>query len=110
MGKVFTIGNFELLPGITEGDFDAFVNRLDQRAFDRPGSILHMLKGDRGERKGHFALMVEFDSIEARNKLFPVEGGGASDQTLEAQIQSFFESMNALVSSKWTWTDFVEMN
>lgn len=32
------------------------------------------MKGDRGEATGQYALLIEIESVEARNDIYPVEG------------------------------------
>lgn len=45
-----------------------------------------ILKGDRGEGKRKYLLIHEFDSVEVRNRYFPIEDGAVS-----ADAQPFFD-------------------
>lgn len=54
-----------------------------EKAF--PGTEIIGLMGDRGELKYTFAGMVIFDSMETRDKYFPVEDEGGADWTEEQQ-------------------------
>lgn len=54
----------------------------------------YLLKGDRGDREGKYLWMIEFESVEARDRLFPSPG----EQSKE--VQQFLEAQ-AAVFEKW---------
>jgi hypothetical protein len=110
MKKVFHFVQYELLPGVTASEVEGFINHTDFAAFSRPGMTVRMLKGDRGNRKGRYALIAEFDSVASRDQFFPVEGGGTSDSAMAAQMQTFFQDLDKLVESNGEWTDYVTMS
>ena len=49
---------------------------------DLPGWRLALLRGDRGDHVGQYVLMVEIDSIEARDRVSP---SGGFDDTEEGR-------------------------
>ena len=77
MAKVYSIHSIALKHGRTAEEFECFWKDSFMTVPQLPGVTPHLLRGDRGERKGQFALMLEVDSVETRDHLFPVEGPGA---------------------------------
>src|SRR5258708_1448380 len=64
---VLSMREFELKPGIKPEAFENFV-RDELAAAVAQGKIgmkMHVMKGDRGERKGRYVLVWEFDSVAA---------------------------------------------
>jgi hypothetical protein len=112
MAKVFGIHELELRPGVTPEQFDQFVRGEVARAPAQPVWTIHVLKGDRGTRGGKFAVLIEIESVETRDRLFPDSGG---EPSLEAQ--QYLASSNTLME-KWSslatapgdsgtvWTDY----
>lgn len=112
MARIFNLTCFELLPGVTEAEFEAFVADPKSQPYMPPGFTWRVLKGDRGERKGRYAFLMEIDSIETRNRVAPVEGQGIADQALIAKWQPYWDAMGKLT----TWPgsaapggDYVEL-
>jgi hypothetical protein len=110
--KIYNLICFDLLPGVTEADFEAFVADPGRQPYVPPGFTWRVLKGDRGERKGRYAFLMEIDSIETRNHVVPVEGQGVADQDLIAKWQPYWDAVGKLT----TWphsglpnTDYVEL-
>jgi hypothetical protein len=113
MAKVFGIHELELRPGVTPEQFDQFVRDEVARAPTQPVWTVHVLKGDRGTREGKFAVLIEIESVETRDRLFPDPGGEPS-----AEAQQYLASAGTLME-KWAslatapgepgtvWTDYV---
>jgi hypothetical protein len=91
MAKVYAIHEITLNPGANAQDFEQFVTELFA-AMRLSGVTAHLLKGDRGKRKGQYALLTEFDSVEVRNRYYPTEG--SQGEGMEAPTQD--------VIDKWT--------
>ncbi len=74
---VLSMREFELKPGADAAEFEKFVRgeMCETVAKSVKGMKIKILKGDRGERKGAYILVWEFDSVAARNQFFPREGG-----------------------------------
>ena len=112
MAKVFGIHELELRPGVTPEQFDQFVRDEVARAPAQPVWTIHVLKGDRGTRDGKFAVLIEIESVETRDRLFPDSGGEPSPEA-----QQYLASSNTLME-KWStlatapgdpatvWTDY----
>jgi len=92
MSKVFGMHMIALRPGVKAEDFEKFVT---EEVYPLPWlSEVYLLKGDRGDREGKYLVMWEFESVEARDRLFPSPG------EMSEEAQQFFESF-APVSEKW---------
>jgi hypothetical protein len=75
MGKVYGIHEIELQPGVNEEAFANFINQEFNEAFAWiKVQRVALLKGDRGERAGKYALLFEIDSLEARDSTQGAEG------------------------------------
>ncbi len=89
MSKIISVHILEPLPGVTLEDYEKVMFEAAQafQMIDAKGWKTYVSKGDRGIRKGKYALIHEFDSIEARQRYFPVEGGeaGYTDYILMAE-------------------------
>jgi hypothetical protein len=73
MSRLVCIHDLEVIPGINEADFkDFFINEMipTWALFDWK---LTLLKGDRGQRTGKYALLIEIKSIEDRDRWTPEE-------------------------------------
>jgi hypothetical protein len=112
MSKIMSIHTLEALPGANREDFEKVM--LEAASTDpmvnAEGWKTYIVKGDRGARKGQFALIHEFDSVEARNRYFPTENGEPAEEAQQV-LRSFEASglanrWNALVKDG-DYTDYV---
>ena len=94
MSKVFGMHMIALRPGVKAEDFEKFVTEEVFPLFSREGGESYLLKGDRGDREGKYLVMYEFESVEARDRLFPSPG------EMSEEAQQFFEPL-APVFEKW---------
>jgi hypothetical protein len=108
MAKVLHLFMIELRPGVKGEDFEKFYRETfaPSAVSSFPDLKLSLLKGDRGDREGKYLEMAEYESIEARNRLYP-----APDQ-ISAELAKFAES--ALIKEfvtfapmPWISTDYV---
>lgn len=77
MAKVFGIHTLELKPGANAKDFEDFVTREILPLYDKvPGQTAYLLRGDRGERSGKYAVLIELESAERRDHIYPLTGDG----------------------------------
>jgi len=108
---VVSVREFELKPGIKADDFEAFARRGISEAETRGnlGPQMHVLRGERGERKGKYVLVWEFDSIAARDQCFPKEGAGSSVGFREtwSRIRVMLGKFGSYVRVKGDYTDYV---
>jgi hypothetical protein len=73
-----------LKDGVDEKDFDKWIKEEWSPKLNGEGGPKGMggeiAKGDRGPAKGHYLGQIRFDSVEARDRYFPVEGEGLSEE------------------------------
>ena len=83
---VISVREFELRSGVKPQEFEDYARQEHAHALSqaKTGTRFRILKGDRGDRKGGYLLIWEFESVAARNEFFPKEGGGASPACQQA--------------------------
>lgn len=114
-GEVMAIRELQLKAGTDPTEFERFVTSKYNPGWEGavPGLKGYIAKGDRGAQKGSYALIFIFDSENTRDRIFPKEGGGASDKftaileaplTLYKELERYVEPGTLSV-----YTDFVEL-
>ena len=77
---VVAVHQLELLPDVDAKVFEAFVLENIVPIYDKmEGQHAMLVKGDRGERTDKYALVLTFDSIKARDRIYPPAGGFVGD-------------------------------
>jgi hypothetical protein len=108
---VLSAREFELRSGVKAEEFEKYAREELTRALSqaKTGTRFRILKGDRGDRKGGYLLIWEFESVAARNEFFPKEGGGASPACQQAwkRIKLAMEKFSIYVKEKRSYTDYV---
>ena len=98
MAKVFGMHALELQPGCDENEFEEFMRKDFLPSYSRvSGQDARLLKGDRGERSGKYLVLIELESPERRDQIYPSEGVVADDvvqlvgdiESLVSRIRSF---------------------
>ena len=79
MSKVYGIHEIELHPGVNEESFVQFFNQELADANIEIGCKLKLLKGDRGQRVGKYAVLFEIESREARDRFSPAPHEGSEE-------------------------------
>ncbi len=79
--EVISYRELHLLEGVKEDDFENFVTERLIPTFDKnvPGVTLKLLKGDRGEKRDVYVLLIIFDSSKTRDFYFPTEQHGETN-------------------------------
>lgn len=111
-GEIMALRELYVKPG-QEAAFEAFatdeLHPTLQQHID--GMYGYILKGDRGERKGQYLHVYFFESYEARDRYFPVEGGELSQEDAEAvrELSGLNEQMEAFLveGSGDIYTDYI---
>ena len=112
MAKVLGMHKVELKPGVDEREFEHFICNEVIPWYNRvPGQTVHLLKGDQGARDGRYLVMIEIDSPERRDEIYPppegkyaediqqlVEDGGHIWDRLISMVEEFPDA---------TFTDYV---
>jgi hypothetical protein len=105
MAKVVGIHTLELRPGVTEADFERFMLEERRKIPDLPGEKSYFVKGDRGEHVGKYLWIIEIESVETRDRLYP--GGELSEEARRSYEtnKAVFEKGESLAAR--TFTDYV---
>ena len=109
MAKIYGITPIELRDGVKGEEFETFW--LNEYA--PQGKVLgwtsHLLKADRGERKGKYAVIWEKPTVESRDRI--VTDDGLTDEgqrLLGAHFAKMNEKLDTFVTG-WPHTDYVEL-
>jgi hypothetical protein len=95
MAKVLGIHEIELLPGVSEADFERFViDEFQPRLSGFQGWTARLGKADRGERAGKYVLIIEVESEATRDRYSP------DGNTFSEEGQRAMESLTE-VTTKW---------
>ena len=100
MGKVFGMHKVELKPGVNMMEFEDFICNEVIPIYNRvPGQTVHLLKGDQGERNGKYMVLIEIDSPERRDQIYPPpEGSFAEDvQELLGDVSQTWDKLISMV-------------
>ena len=71
MAKVFGLHEIELRPDVTDEQYERFIREKVASLATFPGWRWYLLKGDRGERDDKYLLMIEIESVAARDRFAP---------------------------------------
>ncbi len=115
MGKVYSMHLVALRPGVTQEEFEQFVRREVHNMKTYEGWQLSILKGDRGERKDRYLVMLEIESIAARNRFFPSNWAFSPDSARfhaqHPEVREILAKWKALATPFWEgidlYTDYV---
>ncbi len=105
MTRVFGLHEIELNPGVKEEDFENFFLTEMATAPIFPGFSLRLLKGDRGARDGKYLVLIEIESVEARDRFAP-----APNQSSEEADQFSEEHKEVLDPLFQKWATFSSTN
>ena len=73
MTRVFGLHEIELHPGVNEEDFENFFRNEVAKAPFYPGWSARLLKGERGARQGKYLMLMDIESVGARDRFSPAE-------------------------------------
>ena len=97
MDKVLGMHTLELKPGCSA---EEFIRRDVLPVYRKvPGQNVHLLKGDRGERAGKYLLLIELESAQRRDEIYPSEGVVADD------VQQLVGNIDPLWATLYTFVD-----
>jgi hypothetical protein len=81
MPTVYGLHEIELQPGVEPDEYERFFAEELAPSPMVPGLKVHLLKGDRGERGGKYLVLLEIESLEARDRYFPRPGEESEEFT-----------------------------
>ena len=106
MAKVFGIHEIELRPGVTAEVFEQFLADALPQWPQFEGYTTSIAKGDRGTHAGKYIMVLEIESIAARDRYYPAPDVASEEaQRVTEGSAALFEKMDALCTS--TFTDYV---
>ncbi len=99
MAKILSVHVYEPAPGASEEAYENLMlaTARELQSFVAEGWRSYVVKGDRGANKGKYGIIHEFDSVEARNRYWPVEDGGATEETQRI----FFDWIDRGLTEQW---------
>jgi hypothetical protein len=114
MAKVLGMHSIDLKPGVDEAAFEELIRTEVLPPYNMvPGQTAHLLKADRGERNGKYLVLIELESTERRDHIYPPAGDGwgvADDvQQLVGDIRPIMEKLSTFVEEypDPAFTDYV---
>jgi hypothetical protein len=110
MAKAFSITPIELRSGVRGEDFERFWLQEYAPLGVKLGWASHLLKADRGERAGKYAVVWECPSVESRDRYVPAPGQHSQEllQTLGPIFGELNRKLDTLVLG-FPFTDYVEL-
>jgi hypothetical protein len=112
MSRVIGLHETALHHGVSEAEFEQFLREeLAPAAAKLEHLKLYVIKGDRGDRMGRYLTVVEFDSVDERNRQWPErdqasEEGKQEMEKLQPVIQKWQTYANF---GNPAFTDYVEI-
>jgi hypothetical protein len=110
MARLLCIHEIELANGTDAVEFE----RLFTEGATQPelvGWKTRLLRGDRGERAGKYAILYEIESPEARDRYFPAEDQESEDLNRFAAehpaAAEFWQRLQALLTGSEVVTDYL---
>ena len=76
MPKLFGLHEIELQPGVEPDEYERFFAEEVAPTVELQGWKTHLLRGDRGERAGKYLVLLEIESLEARDRYCPDRAKG----------------------------------
>lgn len=115
MAKVFGMHMIGLRPGVKGEDFEKFFREKVLPVPIFSGWKWYLLKGDRGDREGKYVVMVEIESVEARNRYAPTPDGSTDEakKFMEDHKEAFasmlteWEKLASGIGAPTIYTDYV---
>ncbi len=107
--EVFAVHELELNPEVNAKEFEAFVLKEITPIYKKmKGQKFNLVKGDRGVRAGKYSIILTFESVEDRDRIYPPSGGFVGDFGEESMWEKFRSMTKGLDGT--ALTDYVKVN
>ena len=107
--EVYSIHELEIKPDVDLKEFETFVIKEIAPIYNKmKGQNLYLVKGDRGVRTDKYAIILTFESLEDRNRIYPPSGEFVGDFG-DASVWDKFYSM-AIGLDGTAHTDYIRVN
>src|SRR5215510_718496 len=111
MAKLFGMHEIELRPGVKGEDFEKFLIEEVKLLPIFEGWKTYLLKADRGERNGKYLLLLEIESVEARDRYVPSVNqlSEEAEQILKSQTAMFekWGTLATVIGQDTIFTDYI---
>ncbi len=108
MAKVYGIHEIELHPGADPAAFEQLFAAGAELDAAYEGWTPYLLKGERGERKGKYMMLVEIESLAARDRYIPDSGPTAEGLDVEQRAADYWARWQQLATVPGTDTVFTD--
>lgn len=98
MAKVFGIHEIEVNAGLDEKTLKKLFKEFAEAFVEQSGWKMILLKGDRGQRAGKYAVIYEIKSVEERDRFSPAHN------TMSKEVVQWFEEHKEIAEAlmkKW---------
>src|SRR5688500_1297777 len=96
MAKVIGIHQLDLKPGVTDAQAQEMAARMN-REVSVPGTTSRVAKGDRGPRAGQYVMVIEVDSVQQRDRYFPLDGTESAEWNQHtAHLAALFQQIDSV--------------
>ena len=111
LGGLFALREYEIKAGM-EAEFEEFCLNTSVPAFQKnfPGMEVYYLKGDRGARKGKYAEILSFESVDKRDYFFPTHD--STNAEIADEFGKMYETTNveSFLAEPASYTDYFRVN
>lgn len=74
--EIISIHDLKLKPGVDENEFETFVMNEIAPIYDQmKGQYFSLGKGYVGQRAGKYSIIITFESVDDRNRIYPLDVG-----------------------------------
>ena len=109
MARIVGIHQVELKPGVTAEAFEEAARTMAATP-TYPGFRGSLVKSDRGTGVGRYGLLIEIESVEARNRFMGDNGPTKEGTQFDADHPAFIAAWGQLMSlvvQPYPWNDYV---
>lgn len=106
--EVYAIHELEIKPEVDLKEFEKFVMKEIAPTYNRmKGQHFTLVKGDRGIRTGKYAIVLTFESLEDRNRIYPPSGELVGDFGSDVIWEKFGSMLTVQLGTKHT--DYIKI-
>ena len=106
--EVYSVHDIEINQDVDSKEFETFVmNELAPIYNKMKGQKFLLVKGDRGVRKDKYAIILTFESVEDRDRIYPPSGEFVGDFGDDSVWEKFRSMTQGLDGTKHT--DYVKV-
>lgn len=106
--EVFSVHEIEVISGTDLLEFETFVNNKIAPIYNNmEGQYFTLVKGDRGIRTNKYTVLLTFDSLKDRDRIYPPSGGFVGDFGADET----WDQLNSMLDKKIgeTFTDYIKI-